>query len=235
MLILPRVCCPMLNTVFVLERRISGSTLKHSLIESHISDSVEMKLNMLSLAYAIHKKPGIGHTHDIYPPITHPPSPKRHNPIPRHASINITHLIKPPSQLTRLRFPIINNNLLINPLLRLPILNPLIRRNPRRIHINIKDPDFTMIAIIAAVAAKACAAGVAHPKAGFVAVFVHAEGAVFVYVVTDVVRWLTKQDKMGFLEGKGLGDLLSTTDEHNTLSDECIPKSRVETRRCDGL
>lgn len=65
MLILPRVCCPMLNTVFVLERRISGSTLKHSLIESHISDSVEMKLNMLSLAYAIHKKPGIGPTHDL--------------------------------------------------------------------------------------------------------------------------------------------------------------------------
>lgn len=60
--------------------------------------------------------------------------------------------------------PTIDNDLLIDPALGISPFQAFPRRNPRLIHIEIEEPDATMIAIIATIPAESSAPAVAHPQ-----------------------------------------------------------------------
>lgn len=57
----------------------------------------------------------------------------------------------------------LNNNLLINPLVHIPVFYPLVSRNSCLIQIYIKEPDTSMIPSVSSVTTKTTSSSIAHP------------------------------------------------------------------------
>lgn len=63
----------------------------------------------------------------------------------------------------------INDDLLVQPALRITPFDPLVGRYTRLVHVDLKESNPAVITPIAAVPAEARSAGVAHPQLGLVA------------------------------------------------------------------